>query len=131
MKFFRLFAKVIIVAVIILIFSLVKLDTTITGNQVLPKNTDKIVHATMYFVFCLVMLHSLFKIKINRNRVLFIFAIALVISVLFGGTIELIQKYLLSHRSGDWLDFAANTTGIITACVFYAVVLKNKTQKSR
>lgn len=131
MKFLRLFAKVIIVALIILTFSIIKLDDSLPGNSGLPKNTDKIVHGIMYFVFCLVMLHSLFKTKNYRNSIWFNFAIALITSIIFGGVIELIQKYLLLHRSGDWLDFAANTTGIITACICYAIVFKSKTQKNQ
>lgn len=30
---------------------------------------------------------------------------------LMGGIIELVQEYCTQHRSGDWLDFAANALG--------------------
>ena len=28
------------------------------------------------------------------------------------GVIELLQAYCTTNRSGEWLDFAANTTGV-------------------
>ena len=33
------------------------------------------------------------------------------VRVLFSGMVELLQEYCTTYRGGDWLDFAANTTG--------------------
>ena len=35
--------------------------------------------------------------------------------ILMSGLIELMQKYCTSTRSGEWLDLAANTTGVTLA----------------
>lgn len=40
---------------------------------------------------------------------------AFVCPVLFSGVVELLQEYCTSYRGGDWLDFAANTTGALLA----------------
>ncbi len=33
------------------------------------------------------------------------------------GAIELAQEYLTTNRSGDYIDFAANSTGVLLAAV--------------
>ena len=63
----------------------------------------------------------LFKItprKKPNKWVLFIF-----LFIIFGGVIEMIQPYV--NRYGEWLDFLANTTGVIFG-FFLGVVLNNK-----
>lgn len=35
--------------------------------------------------------------------------------VLFSGAVELLQQYCTTYRGGDWLDFAANSTGAVLA----------------
>ncbi len=43
--------------------------------------------------------------------------------VLFSGCVELLQEYCTTYRGGDWLDFAANTTGaILASLIAYYVV---------
>ena len=37
---------------------------------------------------------------------------AWVAPVLMSGLLELIQAYCTTNRQGEWLDFAANTTGV-------------------
>lgn len=43
--------------------------------------------------------------------------VAIVVPVAFGGLMELAQAYLTTSRSGDWLDFAANATGVLLAAL--------------
>ena len=40
------------------------------------------------------------------------------------GCIELMQTYLTTNRSGDWLDFLANSTGVLLAVVFGYYVIR-------
>ena len=44
--------------------------------------------------------------------------------VFFGGLIEVGQEYLTSHRGGEWLDFLANTGGVLAASLFGWYVLR-------
>lgn len=36
---------------------------------------------------------------------------------LLGGTLELLQAYCTTYRSGDWLDFAANSVGVLLGVI--------------
>jgi VanZ family protein len=49
---------------------------------------------------------------------------ALLCPVLFSGLMEIGQKYLTHYRSGEWLDFLANTGGILSASLFAWYVLR-------
>ncbi|GAE82739.1 hypothetical protein JCM10512_967 [Bacteroides reticulotermitis JCM 10512] len=35
--------------------------------------------------------------------------------ILFSGCVELLQEYCTTYRGGDWMDFVANTTGVVLA----------------
>ncbi len=43
--------------------------------------------------------------------------------VAYGGTLEVMQATIFSHRSGDWFDFIANTVG---CTIGFLVFNKNK-----
>ena len=45
--------------------------------------------------------------------------------IIMGGVIELLQEYCTGgHRSGDWLDFAADATGVTLAAVIGLLILR-------
>ena len=44
--------------------------------------------------------------------------------VLFSGMVELLQEYCTTYRGGDWLDFAANTTGAVLASMVGYFILR-------
>ena len=54
---------------------------------------------------------------------------ALLCPVLFSGAIELLQEYCTTYRGGDWLDFAANTTGALLASLVGRYLLTRKWAK--
>jgi len=43
--------------------------------------------------------------------------------------VELLQEYCTTYRGGDWLDFAANTTGAVLASLAACLVLKPRMQR--
>lgn len=47
---------------------------------------------------------------------------AWLLPVIMGGLLELLQAYCTTTRSGDWLDFAANTIGVTLAAVIMVPV---------
>ena len=75
--------------------------------------TDKTHHLVAYFLLALPS-----GLKKPNKWVLFIF-----LFIIFGGVIEMIQPYV--NRYGEWLDFLANTIGVIFG-FFLGVVLNNK-----
>jgi hypothetical protein len=49
---------------------------------------------------------------------------AVVCPVFFSGIVEIGQNYLTSYRGGEWLDFLANTGGVMAASLFAWYVLR-------
>ena len=75
--------------------------------------TDKTHHLVAYFLLALPL-----GLKKPNKWVIFI-----LLFIVFGGVIEIIQPYV--NRYGEWLDFLANTIGVILG-FFLGIVLNNK-----
>lgn len=72
---------------------------------------DKWVHAGIFF-----MLLTLFGISVtahrqNKNLVYLYF----ILSVLYGGALEIMQATVFIDRSADWIDMVANSFGCLIA----------------
>lgn len=79
----------------------------------LPIETDKIVHFIMYFG--LAGIGSFNYIVQNKGRIIILkmLIFAVLLSILYGGLIEILQaKYF--DRTGDWFDFLANSLGALS-----------------
>ena len=111
---------VIILAVIYLSFF--KPPTTDLGT--IP-NLDKVVHICMYFGMSgMLWLEFLRAHRRDRTPMLHAWVGSFVCPVLFSGAVELLQAFCTTYRGGDWLDFAANTTGAVLASLVACFVLK-------
>ena len=64
---------------------------------------------------------------INWHRLLWIAVVGMIV---LGGVIELAQKYCTTTRSGEWLDFIADTVGVLIGsglgCLMYISRHKRK-----
>ena len=73
---------------------------------------DKWTHLVMYGGTCSVIwfeyLRSHHRIQWRR-----VFLLALFAMILLGGLMELLQAYCTTTRSGEWLDFWADTAGVL------------------
>jgi len=80
---------------------------------------DKFVHASIFFIEELLLIRAL--IHLAENSFLYknykwasaLFCIA------YGGSLEVMQYTIFSERSGDILDFIANSTGVIAGLFLY------------
>jgi hypothetical protein len=79
---------------------------------------DKFVHASIFFVQCSLLIFVSKKYHSNENYLWLYFSAC----ILFGGALEIMQAKVFSNRSGDWLDFIANSIGCIAALLTF----KNK-----
>ncbi len=73
---------------------------------------DKWVHFLMYGILCCTIWYEYIRCHqaINGKR---LFIWVFVGPVVMGGLVELAQAYLtMGLRSGDWIDFAANSIGV-------------------
>ena len=75
---------------------------------------DKWVHMLMYGTLCCIIWWEYLRSheRLNARRL----AVgAFLTPILMGGVLELVQCYLTTCRSGEWLDFLANSTGVVLA----------------
>lgn len=74
---------------------------------------DKWMHITMYAVLCVVVWAEYLRRHRELNKMRLFIGIFLA-PLLMGGLIELAQATCTGgNRSGDWLDFAANSIGVV------------------
>lgn len=81
---------------------------------------DKWVHAGIFFVLVSLLGVSVTTHAQSKNLFYFYF----ILSVLYGGALEIMQATVFVARSADWQDMVANTFGCIMA-----LLLHNKTNK--
>lgn len=84
---------------------------------------DKLVHTCMYGGLCFLLWIEYFRIHrtINRRRM---FIGGIVLPVTLSGLIELLQAYCTTNRGGEWLDFGANTLGVLLAAAVGYYILR-------
>ena len=88
------------------------------------KFIDKWVHIVMYGGTFLVLWIE-YTIKHNRPDYKKLFVWGWLMPIVMGGVIELLQEYCTGgHRSGDWLDFAADATGVTLAALIGLLILR-------
>lgn len=77
---------------------------------------DKFVHASIFFV--LTILWLVYFLKANKLSPI-ISATIILFCIIFGGLLEIMQSNVFSQRSGDWLDFIANSFGCLMGWLFF------------
>lgn len=86
---------------------------------------DKVVHVCMYLGLSGMLWIEFLRAHRKRQAALWhAWLGATVCPILLSGAIELLQAYATAYRSGDWLDFAANCTGVGLASVIGYFVLR-------
>lgn len=74
---------------------------------------DKWTHFVMYGTLCTVMWWEYLRRHEQKNAGK-LFLLAFLAPIIMSGIIELAQAYLTNgNRSGDWLDFVANSIGVV------------------
>ena len=89
---------------------------------------DKIVHFGFYFIAAILGCMALCEINSQKNLKHKQFIWILVFTVMFGIIIEILQAVATTYRSGDVLDFIANSLGAI--CGLLAVYFFQKGKKN-
>ena len=81
---------------------------------------DKFVHAGMFFVEQVLFMRALSYL----NKKIVVGILVLLFCILYGGSLELMQFYVFSSRSGDVLDFIANSTGALFGFLLFSKINK-------
>jgi len=97
------------------------------GNQ-LPKMAvwqfDKLVHVVMYSVLSFLLFPPFCNQFLNIEKRFRIRLIIILVSVSYGGIMEILQENIFTNRGGNWIDFTANSVGAILGVLFAPLVLK-------
>lgn len=79
---------------------------------------DKLVHTAMYFLMAGLLWLEFYKgQKKTKAPIWHAWIGAFLCPLVYGGVVELLQEYCTEYRGGEWLDFAANSLGVILAAV--------------
>ena len=102
-----------------------------TEMETIP-GIDKLVHTCMYGGLCFLFWTEYLRThrELNRRKILWggiilpILWGGIILPILMSGIIELLQSYCTEHRGGDWLDFAANSLGVLLAAMVGYYILR-------
>lgn len=50
------------------------------------------------------------------------YMVAIILTIAYGGLMEIIQHYCFTYRQGEWLDWLADITGIVLATLLFCGV---------
>ena len=81
---------------------------------------DKVIHGFFHFVFTLVWFLFFYKMDRNANRTKALL-LSVGLSIVFGITLEVMQKWYTTSRTADVFDFLANLAGAALATAFILV----------
>lgn len=91
-------------------------------------NIDKLVHTCMYGGLSIIIWWEYLRKHDTICWKRFI-PISVVFPIMMSGIIELLQAYCTTNRSGEWLDFAANSFGVVLAFMAGYFVLRRIMKK--
>ncbi len=95
------------------------------GGVFMADLKDTVGHFLSYFVLSVLMFWGSWRMGVRRWR---LFALSVMVPVLFGGLMEVLQEYCTYTRQADWADLTADALGSFLAwcvCAFF-VWLRNK-----
>ena len=90
---------------------------------------DKWTHMVMYFGLSAVICFEYFRAHRPRPTVASLFLCGLLFPAFVGGALELIQAYCTTYRSGEFLDFVADSLGA-ALCFLLALLLHSIGRKN-
>ena len=84
---------------------------------------DKLIHTCMYGGLCLIIWFE----YLRSHRTIHIVKVCvwgIIVPIIMSGIIELMQANLTANRSGEWLDFYANSLGVVIAAIIGFNILR-------
>lgn len=105
-------------SITILVFCLMP-SSSISRVHVPVQSFDKVLHFLIFLIFTWTLTYGFTSSTDQRGLSLKCTIICFVISVLYGGLIEVLQYILTQDRHGDWFDLLADAVGVIVALLTY------------
>ena len=88
------------------------------------KFIDKWTHLVMYGGTCSVLWIEYMRSHKTTGAAVKLFLLAWLAPILMSGLLELLQAYATTTRSGEWLDFAANSLGVTLGAAVGLLLMK-------
>lgn len=126
-KYLFRYPVTLLLAVVIVLLSMLPMPDLKVGVEV--PLADKWTHMVMYGVLTLVVWVE-YRRSHDRPDWPRLLLLAFVAPIVMGGVLELAQANLTTCRSGEWLDFVANTIGVCLGAVAGMAMGKVKKLKS-
>jgi VanZ family protein len=101
-------------ALFILIMCTVKLGE-ISESPLFFPGFDKLVHCGFFFVMIVFIAAGYIRQQSARTLSYKTLLLITIIAVVYGGLIEILQKYIFTWRSGEWNDLFADVIGTLMA----------------
>ncbi len=87
-------------------------------------NIDKFVHSLVYFWMTVFLYFDLCRAE-NHGLTRTLYT-AVLLSLTYGGVLELLQQSAIINRTGSWSDFGANGLGALLAAGFILLLNSNR-----
>jgi VanZ family protein len=113
-KYLHRYPLALLVIVAIVLLSVLPIPDVKVGVKV--PLADKWTHMVMYGVLTLVIWFEYRRSHLQWNKLKLVL-LAFLAPIAMGGILELVQANLTTCRSGEWLDFVANSIGVCLGTV--------------
>lgn len=111
----------ILAAALITYLSLLREPHITLPQEYLFPHIDKVVHFCMYLFLSVIMANDLHR---DKQRLTIVCLLSVLISSFYGGLIEILQDCYFPPRTGEWLDWVADTAGAIAGFCIYLLIRK-------
>lgn len=102
---------------------IVKVDSIPVPKKILQY--DKLAHFGMFFTLSAAIYFDYYRLHKSKPSKLRWLLFGLIIPVIYGGVIEIVQEHFFA-RSGDWMDFLADSLGSLSATAIAFIYLNRK-----
>lgn len=110
-SFFIIYLNSVLITGIILYLSFFKPPQVPKLNEI--AFFDKWVHVLLYTLYTLIMAFDFTKDGARIFKKTYYWGVCVAFPVLLGGVIEIMQVLLFPPRTAEWLDWAADATGVL------------------
>ena len=119
--YLRRYPFTLLLAVCIVLLSLLPIPDVRLAQQV--PLADKWTHMVMYGVLTLAIWFD-YRRAHRQYDIWRLVTFAFLAPIAMGGILELMQAYLTTCRSGEWLDFVANTIGVCLGSIMGILIMR-------
>lgn len=120
-SFFIIYLNSVLITGVLLYLSFFKPPEVPKLNEV--AFIDKWIHVILYTLYTLIMAFDFTKDGARIFKKNYFWGVCVVFPILLGGVIEIMQVTFFAPRTAEWMDWVADTTGVIIGMSIYKLYL--------